>query len=136
MALGKTADVQASATVDWSPLGDIYIKKSIHYNLEWKKNLDDHIVAIAPYGGPVALIPKVHGTAIDNPPSILIYNQSGLPLSSIPWGGGRVVGMGWNSNEDLICILEEGTLASYSIHGHIHYSRPISRVSCCYGLKC
>ena len=31
----------------------------------------------------VALIPKVHGKAIDSPPSILIYNQCGLPLSSI-----------------------------------------------------
>ena len=24
--LGKIADVQASATVDWSPLGEIYVK--------------------------------------------------------------------------------------------------------------
>ena len=44
------------------------------------------------------------------------------------------MGMGWSSNEDLICILEGGTMAAYSIHGHLHYSRAISRVShrsCC-----
>ena len=62
-------------------------------------------------------------------------NMHILWQSSLQWGGGRVVGMGWNSNEDLICILEEGTLASYSIHGYIHYSRPISRVSC-YNMQC
>ena len=37
--------------------------------------------------------------------------------------------MGWSSNEDLVCILEEGTMAVYNIHGYLHYSRPISRVS-------
>ena len=37
--------------------------------------------------------------------------------------------MGWSSSEDLICILEEGTMASYNIHGYLHYTRPISRVS-------
>ncbi|CAI8030181.1 Vacuolar protein sorting-associated protein 16 homolog [Geodia barretti] len=35
--------------------------------------------------------------------------------------------MGWNSNEDLICILEEGTMAAYSINGLLKYSRPVSR---------
>ena len=39
------------------------------------------------------------------------------------------MGMGWNSNEDLICILEEGTMAVYGINGLLKYSRPISRVS-------
>ena len=37
--------------------------------------------------------------------------------------------MGWSSNEDLVCILEEGTMATYNIHGLLHYSRPICRVS-------
>lgn len=36
--------------------------------------------------------------------------------------------MGWSSNEDLVCILEEGTMATYNIHGLLHYSRPICRV--------
>lgn len=37
--------------------------------------------------------------------------------------------MGWSSNEDLVCILEEGTMATYNIHGLLHYSRSICRVS-------
>ena len=39
------------------------------------------------------------------------------------------MGMGWNSNEDLICVLEEGTMTAYSMHGLLYYSRAISRVS-------
>ena len=31
----------------------LYFRRTIHYHLEWQKNLDDHIVAIAPYGGPI-----------------------------------------------------------------------------------
>ena len=33
-----------------------HFRKTIHYNLEWKKNLDDHIVATAPYGGPIGIL--------------------------------------------------------------------------------
>jgi hypothetical protein len=122
----KIADVQASATVDWSPLGDIYVKKTVHYHLSWDKNLDQYSVAIAPYGGPIALLQKLSKSGGDSK-SILIYSQAGNPISSIPWEGGRLIGMGWNSNEDLICILEEGTMAAYSINGLLKYSRPVSR---------
>jgi hypothetical protein len=59
LPFGKTADVQATATVDWSPLGEIYVKKTIHYNLKWEKNLEEYIVAIAPYGGPVESMGEV-----------------------------------------------------------------------------
>lgn len=45
------------------------------------------------------------------------------------WEGGRVMGMGWTSSENLVCILEEGTMAVYTIHGHLLYTRLISRVS-------
>ena len=30
-----------------------FFRKSIHYQLLWEKNLDDCVVAIAPYGGPI-----------------------------------------------------------------------------------
>ena len=38
------------------------------------------------------------------------------------------MGMGWTSSENLVCILEEGTMAVYTIHGHLLYTRLISRV--------
>jgi hypothetical protein len=76
-----------------------------------------------------ALFPKLHVKSGSGTKSITICSQAGKPISSIPWEGGNLIGMGWNSNEDLICILEEGTMAAYSMHGFLHYSRLISRVS-------
>ncbi|CAI8030177.1 Vacuolar protein sorting-associated protein 16 homolog, partial [Geodia barretti] len=104
----------------------IFYRKTVHYHLSWDKNLDQCSVAIAPYGGPIALLQKLSKSGGDSK-SILIYSQAGNPISSIPWEGGRLIGMGWNSNEDLICILEEGTMAAYSINGLLKYSRPVSR---------
>lgn len=79
----KVADIQGAATVDWSPLGDIFTKyvyvmfsaspdssqlasdnfyswyliyncrKYLNYNLSWDVNLAESHVAMAPYGGPV-----------------------------------------------------------------------------------
>ena len=71
----KVADIQGAATVDWSPLGDMFIKyvsiksaqpdihaaltvthnfrKYVNYNLSWQVNLAENHVAMAPYGGPV-----------------------------------------------------------------------------------
>jgi len=123
----KIADIQVSATVDWSPLGDIYVKKYVNYNLDWQVNLSEHLVAIAPYGGPVALFPKGTGRAGVKKSHIVIYTLAGRKIVTIPWEGGRVVALGWTGSENLVCVLEEGTLVVYSIHGQQIYTRIIAR---------
>jgi len=80
----KIADIQVSATVDWSPLGDIYVKKYVNYNLDWQVNLSEHLVAIAPYGGPVALFPKGTGRAGVKKSHIVIYTLAGRKIVTIP----------------------------------------------------
>lgn len=30
---------------------------------------------------------------------------------------GRIVGMGWTDSEQLVCVLDDGTVRIYSIHG-------------------
>ena len=46
----------------------------------------------------------------------------------LQWEGGRVVALGWTGSENLVCVLEEGTLVVYSIHGQQIYTRIIARV--------
>ncbi len=45
------------------------------------------------------------------------------------WAGGRVMQLGWTSSEDLIVIVEDGSMAVYGINGQLRYSRVITRVS-------
>ena len=46
----------------------------------------------------------------------------------LQWEGGHVVALGWTGSENLVCVLEEGTIVVYSIYGQQIYSRIIARV--------
>ena len=37
--------------------------------------------------------------------------------------------MGWTTSEDLVCILEEGTMVVYDLRGEQVFARVIARVS-------
>ena len=45
------------------------------------------------------------------------------------WAGGNIVGLGWTSSENIVCVLEEGNMVVYSIFGQQLYARIIARVS-------
>lgn len=47
----------------------------------------------------------------------------------VQWEGGRVMGLGWTSTENLVVVLEDGSMAVYNIHGQLLYNRIITRVS-------
>ena len=40
-----------------------------------------------------------------------------------------MVSIGWTSSENLVVILEDGSMAVYSIHGQLQFTRVITRVS-------
>lgn len=122
----KVADIQASATVDWSPLGDIFIKKHLNYTLDWKVNLAENLVAIGPYGGLVAIVPKgIPKSGVRR--CFDIYSLSGNLITSIPFEGGKVVGLGWTSSDNLVAIGEDGYMTVYDVHGVLKYNRIITR---------
>lgn len=50
-------------------------------------------------------------------------------LFLIKWEGGRIIGLGWTSSENLVCVLDEGTMVVYNLHGDRVFTRPIARVS-------
>ncbi|KAL5473503.1 hypothetical protein EMCRGX_G027993 [Ephydatia muelleri] len=121
----RAADIQASATADWNPLGEVYVKRYLNYELDWGINLADYLVAMSPFAGPVALMPKQRQTSMK--PEITICTLAGKKISTIPWEGGRVIELGWTLSENLVCVLEDGSMIVYDINGQLLYSRIIQR---------
>ncbi|XP_074003457.1 vacuolar protein sorting-associated protein 16 homolog isoform X2 [Numenius arquata] len=107
-------------TANWNPLGeDAFYRKFELYTMEWnlKEDLQDCLVAAAPYGGPIALL-KNNSRKEKSPsarPLLEIYSASGLLLASIPWKSGQLVQLGWTASEDLLCIQEDGTVLIYNL---------------------
>ncbi|XP_049939915.1 vacuolar protein sorting-associated protein 16 homolog isoform X2 [Schistocerca serialis cubense] len=115
--------MSAMLTADWCPLGrDKYYRKFEIYSMDWHHeiNLDNVLLAAAPYGGPVAVvrdrkkIVKVQGST---KPIISIYTAAGKLISSIMWNSGPIVAMGWSSTEDLLCVQDDGSVLKYDIFG-------------------
>lgn len=115
----------AQLTADWNPLGrDIFYRKFELYSMDWGEQLDlnNFIVAPAAYGGPIALIRddkkivKVQGTM--GKPFISIFSSAGRSISSIKCNNGKVMHLGWSNAEDLLIVLDDGTVLVYNIFGN------------------
>ncbi|KAG8558628.1 hypothetical protein GDO81_017071 [Engystomops pustulosus] len=106
-------------TASWNPMGDAYYRKFDLYQMEWnvKEEFKDCIVAVGPYGGPIALMKnylKKEGGSSSRP-VLEIYSASGVLLSTLTWKSGQVVHLGWTVSEDLLCIQEDGTVLIYDL---------------------
>ncbi|GFT27348.1 vacuolar protein sorting-associated protein 16 homolog [Nephila pilipes] len=112
-------------TADWTPLGkNIYYRKIELYAMQWEDqvNLSDFIIAAAPFGGPIALTQdrkKLQKVQFVNKSNIYIFSASGQAISTIKWNSGPLVHMGWSSSEDLICVLEDGSVLLYDLFGNL-----------------
>jgi len=103
------------------------------YSMAWQNeiNMENVIVAVAPYGGPVALIRdrkkfvKVQGTG---KPVISIYSSSGKNISSIVWSSGQIIQLGWSSTEDLLCIQDDGSVLIYDMFGTYQHTFSMGQV--------
>ncbi|XP_073414230.1 vacuolar protein sorting-associated protein 16 homolog [Dendrobates tinctorius] len=106
-------------TANWYPMGAAYYRKFDLYQMEWniKEEFKDCLVAVGPYGGPIALMKNylTKERASSSRPVLEIYSASGVLLSTITWKSGQVVHLGWTVSEDLICIQEDGTVLIYDI---------------------
>ncbi|KAL1915507.1 uncharacterized protein VTP21DRAFT_6631 [Calcarisporiella thermophila] len=110
-------------TAEWIQLQDRFYRKQEVYSMLWKQiDLSKFLLAGAPFGGPIAMIrddKKVLLLQKQQPvkPSIYLYTSSGLLLEQLQWDQGRIVGMGWTESERLICVLEDGNIRIYNVHG-------------------
>ncbi|RUS17640.1 Vps16, N-terminal region-domain-containing protein, partial [Endogone sp. FLAS-F59071] len=92
------------------------------YSLSWNLDLSKFLIAGAPFGGPIAMIrddKKVMLLGKQQPvkPTIYLYTSAGKLMEQLPWSKGRIVGMGWTDQEQLIVVLEDGNVWMYNIYG-------------------
>lgn len=122
----------AMLTAEWYLLGrDLYFRKLEIYSMSWHQeiNMDNIVLAGAPYGGPVAIkrddskIVKVQGS---NQNLINIYSGSGKHMASIKCRR-PIVKMGWSLDEKLICIQDDGSVVLYDMFGNFLHSYSIDQ---------
>ncbi|KEZ45344.1 Uncharacterized protein SAPIO_CDS2157 [Scedosporium apiospermum] len=108
----------------WERLGDKWYRRIQHYTevFDLDLDLDNYIIAGAPYGGAIALwnddtkLQQYQATRAVKP-SIDIYNYAGKKLRSIPWEKGTIKGLGWSEEEQLLAVLADGTVRCYDLQG-------------------
>ncbi|KAI1082357.1 vacuolar protein sorting-associated protein 16 [Whalleya microplaca] len=107
-------------TAGWERVGDRFYRKTQLYTAIFDQDLDldNYIVAGAPYGGAVALhhdetkIVSFRPTKTSKP-SIDIYSCAGKLLKSIAWDKGSIKGLGWSEDEKLLVVSYDGTVRCY-----------------------
>ncbi|KAI8351246.1 Vps16, N-terminal region-domain-containing protein [Mortierella sp. GBAus27b] len=110
-------------TADWFQLQDRFYRKQEIYVMLWDQiNLLEYNLAAAPFGGPLALVRDDRKVLLlqkqqSVKPSIYLYTSSGKLLETIQWEKGRIVGMGWTDNEQLLCVFDDGIVRMYNILG-------------------
>ena len=106
------------ARVDWTVWGNVNVRQvPLYPSMRWalEGGLSSHMVAAAPYGGPLALTRDTRKLGFRNlmggdDDGITIYSASGEYLSRIERAeeGGRLLHLGWSSKEYLYCVYEGG----------------------------
>ncbi|KAI8634927.1 vacuolar protein sorting-associated protein [Xylariaceae sp. FL1651] len=107
-------------TAGWERVGDRFYRKTQLYTAIFDQDLDldNYIVAGAPYGGAVAICRDETRVVSYKPnqsskPSIDIYSCAGKLLKSIAWDKGSIKGLGWSEDEKLLVVSYDGTVRCY-----------------------
>ncbi|KAK4456206.1 putative vacuolar protein sorting-associated protein 16 [Podospora aff. communis PSN243] len=107
-------------TAGWEQIGERFYRKIQLYTqvFDLDLDLDNFIVAGAPYGGAIALYRNEDKLVAFNPaktskPSIDIYSCAGKLIRSINWDKGPIKGLGWSEDEKLLIVTAEGTVRCY-----------------------
>ncbi|KAI4261985.1 MAG: hypothetical protein L6R42_002833 [Xanthoria sp. 1 TBL-2021] len=110
----------SNPTADWEKVGDRFYRKVKLYDavFDQELELENYVVAGAPYGGATALYrdeEKLHNyrAAQGAKSSIDIYSYSGKLIRQIKWDKGSIRGLGWSEDERLLVISEDGTVRCY-----------------------
>ncbi|RJE18873.1 Vacuolar protein [Aspergillus sclerotialis] len=110
---------------NWEKVGDSFYRKIPVYDAIFDEDveLENYIVAGAPYGGAIALLRDEsklyrYQASPSSRSNIDIYSCSGKCISRINWERGAVRGLGWSDKEELLVVSEDGTVCRYfGLHG-------------------
>ena len=115
-----------SIAAEWQALYNRYYRKQEIYTMCWNSvDLSRHKVACAKFGGPIAMVrdesKMVQLRAESARAKLLLFSSSGKLLASVPWDrpGGRLITLGWTEKEILLCVVHDGTIFQYNIHGEL-----------------
>ncbi|KAI3847985.1 hypothetical protein MKX03_001097 [Papaver bracteatum] len=114
-----------SVAAEWQLQHESYYRKLKIYSMQWKVDFPRSKIVCAPFGGPIAVIRDdakiVQLLAESALRKLNIYNSAGILLSSTRWDrpGGRLIGMSWTDDQTLVCVVQDGTVYRYNIHGEI-----------------
>ncbi|EFY95611.2 Vps16 family protein [Metarhizium robertsii] len=112
------------ARADWESVGDKWFRKTQQYTEVFDEDLDldNYLVAGAPYAGALALWrddSKFHlfqpGRSTQS--EIDIYSLAGKKIRSIPWDKSRIKGLGWSEDESLLVVTADGNVRCYDLQG-------------------
>ncbi|KAJ5101959.1 hypothetical protein NUU61_004181 [Penicillium alfredii] len=105
---------------NWQKIGDSFYRKVPLYDAIFDEDveLENYIVAGAPYGGAIALYrdetkPYRLQDAQASRSSIDIYTCSGKQINRINWEQATIRGLGWSDKEELLVVAEDGTVRRY-----------------------
>lgn len=92
---------------------------NVYERMMWPSDvqfLQFYDAAVAPYGGPIALVPK-HPRPSTIDPFLRIFNACGVELIRYNWYDDHVKALGWSDDEELFCVLRDGRIMQYVTHG-------------------
>ncbi|EEH40515.2 vacuolar protein sorting-associated protein [Paracoccidioides lutzii Pb01] len=110
---------------DWEKVGDRFYRKIRVYDAVFDEDLEleNFIVAGAPYGGSIALYRdenklQRYRDAETGKSYIDIYSCSGQRISRINGEHAAIRGLGWSDDEKLLVVTQDGTVRCYyGLHG-------------------
>ncbi|KAF3930538.1 hypothetical protein ABW19_dt0202508 [Dactylella cylindrospora] len=110
-------------TSTWELVSGQYYRKFTLFTPSWAQdedfNLDDYIVAGAPFGGALAIwkdpgkMHAIQGSLQAVKPSIQIVNLAGGLLRRITWDRGTIKAIGWSDDEQLLVVTADGSVRCY-----------------------
>ncbi|KXX78949.1 putative vacuolar protein sorting-associated protein 16 [Madurella mycetomatis] len=110
----------AHPTAGWEQLGERFYRKTQLYTQVFDQDLDldNYLVAGAPYAGAIALYRDEDKLVAFQPtraskPSIDIYSCAGKLIRRINWDQGSIKGLGWSEDEKLLVVTTDGTVRCY-----------------------
>jgi hypothetical protein len=110
---------------EWASMHGVDYRRVEVYHMLWKDmDLERYHVVGAPHGGPIAIVrdeQKVMmlGTGDEDSvrPMMRIYTANGTIISEFLWSHKNLVGLGWTSREELVCVFGDGNANIYTLHG-------------------
>ena len=94
---------------NWISVGDSMFERVELYKNDLEKTFDKFIPA--PFGGPILII---HENLIS------IHAASGVEISRWKWRtGGKIITVGWSREQELVFVIEDGTVIIYTIYGEL-----------------